>query len=1325
MALGALLTFGAASPASAQTDFHWRGDTTNNHWDRSENWSQDPGAGNIPDSSNDNVLFNDNASRFNIDLSDRTRDVGTFTVATTGPNHAYRLFNGTLRFNNTVSVTTTGLSLTFDEDLTVRQMTAGTWSNDSGDMIFQGPLIGTGAITLNSGVAQFNGLCSYSGTFTISDTGLVRIGADTALQYATINTTVTNGLDLNGHNAVIGGLSGSGDQYIGTLTLTFGGAPGNNTYSGKITGAGGPGPRLIKTGGSGMIMSGIVSNVESFEVAGGAVEFHNNMTLHDPTSDGALRLSGGDFGIIGGTVQLGGATPAGGNAVISDNELAVLGGQLICGRIFSDTDGIVALRDNGSTPALVIGEVTGDSASSSTFAGRFVDANGPGSVRKIGDGTLTLNNDNLNTGGFEVEEGAIGGSGRVRGTTHVYSGAAIKPGSSAGVFTVQHAIFDAGSTLEIELGGAAVGSEHDMLYATGDVTLGGTLDLSYINSFVAAPGDSFVVVKANSISGQFDAINFPDGQTWNVVYNNATGVVSVNLCSDPQSGGCADCADGEPIVQNITKRKFYATIQGAIDAADFGDTLELNACVFHERNLSISDKSLTLRGLGADATFIDGDHLVGSIIQLSGSDASTFQDLTIRNGVAHAENGGGAVRAINANVTATFRNVVFDGNDSGGSFFGAIYLASVQATFDRCIFRNNVSTLGGGASAFGVLDPADVTFTNCLFENEHAVHYVGYVQTSTSGAPDVVVSNCTFINGDCQRFLGARLADAKLSVFNCAFDDTADALFVGGGAILTSAHCVYPGATGDDIDGVPTFVDAANGDYRLAPGSLGIDAGDHDAYLTAGGDAMDLGGDDRLVDDACETDSGVGTTTYLDVGAYEYQADNTDTDSDGVPDVCDACPGFDDSADADGDGIPNGCDACPGSDDALDNDSDSVPDGCDVCPGGNDTIDSDGDGVPDACDNCPNTPNVRNVTQNTVYATIQAAVSSAVDGDVIELGACTFHESLIMLTPGVNLTISGQGYQETTIDCGGPGPVFIIDGQGVVNESVIEKMNILGVTSGVGVAIGQSDAPTLHEVWFSQCSGTAVVAGGDGTLLDRCGFIGNDAAAGVIVARDTLLRQCVMAQSTGPQVRVLPFALGIMINCTVNATNGVLAEPAGDLAMANTIVKGPVVGSIFAEYCMYAGATGNSINVDPVLSDSIHLVEGSPAIDAASYVAFDFYGGGAVDALGETRLLDDLGTANTGLGDVDYLDIGAVEFDGLTDTDNDGVGDALDVCPNRRPGDMDGDHGVDADDVMLFVQVLLDPNFGTPDERCAADNNLDTLVNGDDVQPFVERVLEP
>ncbi len=88
------------------------------------------------------------------------------------------------------------------------------------------------------------------------------------------------------------------------------------------------------------------------------------------------------------------------------------------------------------------------------------------------------------------------------------------------------------------------------------------------------------------------------------------------------------------------------------------------------------------------------------------------------------------------------------------------------------------------------------------------------------------------------------------------------------------------------------------------------------------------------------------------MGAYELQTIMDDTDGDGLPDVCDACPN-DNPDDTDGDGVCDSDDICDGNDAAGDADGDGVCDDIDVCPDFDDTVDTDGDGVPDFCDPCP------------------------------------------------------------------------------------------------------------------------------------------------------------------------------------------------------------------------------------------------------------------------------------------------------------------------------------------------------------------------------------
>jgi hypothetical protein len=94
-----------------------------------------------------------------------------------------------------------------------------------------------------------------------------------------------------------------------------------------------------------------------------------------------------------------------------------------------------------------------------------------------------------------------------------------------------------------------------------------------------------------------------------------------------------------------------------------------------------------------------------------------------------------------------------------------------------------------------------------------------------------------------------------------------------------------------------------------------------------------------------------------------YNADQTDTDSDGIGDACDECT----DSDGDGYGDPgyalNTCpdDNCPeiSNSDQNDGDFDGIGDACDNCPtiGNSDQEDIDEDGVGDVCDNCPTVHN--------------------------------------------------------------------------------------------------------------------------------------------------------------------------------------------------------------------------------------------------------------------------------------------------------------------------------------------------------------------------------
>ena len=65
--------------------------------------------------------------------------------------------------------------------------------------------------------------------------------------------------------------------------------------------------------------------------------------------------------------------------------------------------------------------------------------------------------------------------------------------------------------------------------------------------------------------------------------------------------------------------------------------------------------------------------------------------------------------------------------------------------------------------------------------------------------------------------------------------------------------------------------DPGNGDFRLSPGSLCIDAGHN--WAIAGISDTDLDGNPRFAADENDFDPGCGVPAVVDMGAYEYQGD--------------------------------------------------------------------------------------------------------------------------------------------------------------------------------------------------------------------------------------------------------------------------------------------------------------------------------------------------------------------------------------------------------------------------------------------------------------------
>jgi len=256
---------------------------------------------------------------------------------------------------------------------------------------------------------------------------------------------------------------------------------------------------------------------------------------------------------------------------------------------------------------------------------------------------------------------------------------------------------------------------------------------------------------------------------------------------------------------------------------------------------------------------------------------------------------------------------------------GGLYLDSCHASVSSCVFCDNQADHGGGMYNLN----SYTHLTNSVFVSNVAT-VGGALSLDGSGLYPLLesprIGNCTFYGNSAEEHGGMFVDGRHPRITNCIFwndfpneighehyYDYPDIEFcdVKGG---------FEGLGNIDLD--PLFVNAAEGDFRLAQFSPCIDAGSG-----AHAAAIDIVGTARP------------QFNGVDMGAYEYES-RTDTDGDGIPNAIEG------DEDPDGDNIPNYLDLDSDGDAVADSvegyddvDGDDIPDYLD--------LDSDGDSIPD------------------------------------------------------------------------------------------------------------------------------------------------------------------------------------------------------------------------------------------------------------------------------------------------------------------------------------------------------------------------------------------
>ncbi len=221
----------------------------------------------------------------------------------------------------------------------------------------------------------------------------------------------------------------------------------------------------------------------------------------------------------------------------------------------------------------------------------------------------------------------------------------------------------------------------------------------------------------------------------------------------------------------------YPTIQSALNAAVGGDTIQVAAGTYLE-NLVWPAKVLHLKGAGIGLSTIDGNQN-GSCLKFAYAvgPAAIVEGFTLTNGSgelayigATLYRQGGAIHlrylqlgGPSAVLSPTFRNCEITGNTAVDG--GGVYMRAAGATFENCLFNNNVATANGanaGVRASAILCQAQ-QWHSLILKNCEFTSHGGYRTIHVESYPQFTIEDCLFAQNTSNYILSQNTGNFLLS----------------------------------------------------------------------------------------------------------------------------------------------------------------------------------------------------------------------------------------------------------------------------------------------------------------------------------------------------------------------------------------------------------------------------------------------------------------------------------------------------------------------------------------------------------------------------------
>nr|WP_276534474.1 autotransporter-associated beta strand repeat-containing protein [Acetobacter orientalis] len=642
--------------------------------------------------------------------------------------------------------------------------------------------------TLNVVRGQITGTTTNNGTFTAQNATLHDV-SNTGGTVTLTNTTAGALTNADGATLSVSGGSATSATNAGTMSLS-----GGNSISGDVTNTAGQvtldgatvGGTLAAQGGSFTVGSNAATAGSLSGTANGTLDGTLSLRNAADTYSGILSGAGG-LSVNGGSEVLSGENSYTGATTIATGGTLQLGDGGTSGSISSSAavhnDGQLSVKHSNDLTIVQAMDGSGSFTQAGTGTTVLTGANSYSGTTTVSAGTLQVDgNQSAATGATEVASGAsLAGIGTLGGNVTLADGATLTPGDAnhtVGTLTINGNLIQNKNSLQNwELGEANTpGGQYNSLVAVkGDLTLGGTLNVSTVNGGPDVQNGSLDagVYRLYTYGGTLSGAS---NQALGSVPNNSNTTLGLQTSIDHQvnlilSDGTINFWDGGATINH------GAGDTGGDGTVNGGDGIWTALNGVGDNNWTNAEGSRnTPWGAGAMAIF-EGS---AGRVEVQDTDASgAFSPVKV-SGIQFANNDGQTYVVTGDDLyvtTATTTIRVGDGSSSG---------ASITATLDTVL---NDSTVAGGTAlvksdAGRLIITKDQTYTGATTLSG------GTLQLGNGGTGGRISTSSAIHNN------GALVVDHSDAVaLTQGIDGTGSLTQQGQGTTTLSAANSYTGAT--------------------------------------------------------------------------------------------------------------------------------------------------------------------------------------------------------------------------------------------------------------------------------------------------------------------------------------------------------------------------------------------------------------------------------------------------------------------------------------------------------------------------------------------------